>query len=153
MKGLLYFSVLLSCVFAACKSDSSNSSTASEAKEQEETIYTMAEEMPRFPGCEELKGEKRQGCANIKLLEFVRSNLKYPAAAKEAGKEGRAVIGFNIEKDGSISNTEIIIDPGEGMGEEAKRVVESFPNFHPGKQEGKAVIVRYNLPIKFRLDQ
>ena len=151
MKRLFFLCVSLTLTLFACTSDSNDQSQSAATSEPQEPVYSMVEEMPRFPGCEELRGKSRQACANKKLLEYVRSNLKYPSAAEQAGKEGRAVIGFNIQKDGKVTNAEIIKDPGDGMGKEAKRIVESFPDFIPGKQKGEAVIVRYNLPIKFKL--
>ena len=151
MKRLVYFALFLSIGFMACTSSNENGNGESVP---EEPVFSMVEEMPRFlaPECEKLTGNDRQGCANIKMLEYVRGNLKYPESAKEKGMEGQAVIGFNIEKDGSVSKMEIIRDPGEGMGEEAKRIVASFPKFIPGKQKGEVVIVRYNMPVKFKLN-
>lgn len=151
MKRFIYLTLFCAMGFVACQNNSKDSSAS---EEPSEPIYSMVEEMPRFPGCEEKEGVDRQACANKKLLEYVRANLQYPEAAKNAGNSGQAVISFHVEKDGSISNAEIVRapDPDMGMGAEAKRVVESFPKFIPGKQKGEPVIVRYNLPIKFRLD-
>ncbi|MEM8906983.1 MAG: energy transducer TonB [Bacteroidota bacterium] len=152
MQQSLLLSLLLVLLVWACQPTTEQNAANQTPAEPEEPVYSMVDEMPRFPGCETLEGEPRQACANKKLLEYVRSNLQYPSAAKATQKEGRAVIGFNIGKDGKVSKAEIIRDPGDGMGQEAKRIVESFPDFIPGKQQGEAVIVRYNLPIRFKLD-
>lgn len=145
--GLITFFILL---FGACTSDNASQNTDS-TPVVEEPVYSTAQEMPRFPGCEKLEGTPRQACANKKLLEYVRAELKYPEAAKSAGLEGQAVVGFNVEKDGSITKVEIIRDPGSGTGEEAARIVRSFPKFIPAKDKGEIVILRYNLPIRFKL--
>jgi len=147
-----YLSLITFLVFllGACASD--NSSSTATTVVEEEPIYSTAEEMPRFPGCEDMTGTPRQACANKKLLEYVRAELKYPEAAKTAGLEGQAVVGFNIGKDGKVSKVEIIRDPGSGIGEEAARIVRSFPKFIPAKDKGEKVILRYNLPIRFKLN-
>ncbi len=148
--GLIIFTFFL----GACTSEngSQNTDADSAAVVEEEPVYSRAEEMPRFPGCEEKTGNVRQGCANQKMLDYVRAELKYPEAAKTAGLEGQAVVGFNIEKDGTVSEVEIIRDPGSGIGEEAARIVRTFPKFIPAKEKGETVIIRYNLPIRFKLN-
>lgn len=154
-----YLRILVAFLFLTWLSCTSNT-TSSDPNEQKETVevkeetpvFSNAEEMPRFPGCEEKTMTERQACATIKLVEYVRSNLKYPLKAKEAGVEGTAVVGFNVETDGSIAKIEILRDPGMGTGDEAKRIVETFPNFIPGKEKGETVVVRYNLPVKFKLN-
>ena len=146
---LITFFVLL---LGACTTDNASQNEASTATTiEEEPVYSTAQEMPRFPGCEDLAGTPRQACANKKLLEYVRAELKYPEEAKAAKLEGQAVIGFNVEKNGAVSKVEIIRDPGKGIGEEAARIVRSLPKFIPAKEKGETVIVRYNLPIRFKL--
>ena len=108
--------------------------------------------MPRFPGCEsEEPGEVRKKCATKKMLTFIYENVKYPEKARDEKLEGTTVIRFIVEKDGSISNSKIVRNIEGGCGDEALRVVESMPNWIPGKQNGKVVRVQFNLPIKFKL--
>ena len=127
-------------------------------KPEVEEIFTIVEQKPRFPGCEDISGSKaeKEQCANKKMLEFLYGNIKYPAIAKENGIEGQAVIQFVVEKDGSITDTKIVRDVSGGCGAEALRVVNMMNNmgqrWTPGKQRGKAVRVQYNLPVKFRLE-
>ena len=124
---------------------------------KEEEIFRVVEDMPRFPGCENLstKQEKQQ-CADKKMLEFIYSNIKYPAIARENGVEGTAVIQFVVEKDGSVTDAKIVRNPGAQTGEEALRVVnlmnEKGFKWVPGKQRGRPVRVQFNLPVKFRLE-
>ena len=122
-----------------------------------EDIFLRAEEMPRFPGCEDLNtNEEKRQCADRKLLEFIYKNIKYPAIARENGIEGTCVIQFVVDKNGQIKEAKAVRDIGAQCGQEALRVVnlmnEKGLNWTPGKQRGRAVNVQFNLPIKFRLE-
>lgn len=123
----------------------------------EEEIFKVVEEMPRFPGCEELPAavEKKQ-CAEQSLLEFIYRNIRFPAAACEAAIESTAVVRFVVEKDGSLSGAEVMRDIGAQCGQEALRLVNLMNNqglrWTPGKQRGRPVRVQYIIPVKFRLD-
>ncbi len=121
---------------------------------QGDPIFKVVEEMPRFPGCEDMDGtaNDKEQCAKQKMLEFVYSNLKYPAKARDARVEGMCVVQFVIEKDGSVKEAKIVRDIGDGCGIETLKVVNKFPTWIPGKQKGKAVRVRYTLPVKFKLE-
>jgi len=127
-----------------------------ELTEQEE-VFKVVEEMPRFPGCEEegFTEEEIESCAKEKMLTFIYSNLKYPEEARKQEVEGICVVQFIINKDGSIRDLEIVRDIGAGCGEEAARVISAMNDMDekwtPGKQRGKAVNVIYILPIKYRL--
>lgn len=117
-------------------------------------IYNVVEEMPRFKNddCEKIKDQKeRKTCAETEMLKFIYTNIKYPKAAAKAGIQGRAIIKFIVQKDGSITGAKVLRNPGGGTGEEAQRVVNSMPNFVPGKQSGKPVNVSYTLPVSFKL--
>lgn len=120
---------------------------------KEDEIFKVVEDNPAFPGCEGIsdKAEKKR-CADEKMLQFIYSNIKYPAIARENGVEGMAVIKFVVEKDGSITSPEIARDIGAGCGAEALRVVQMMPKWEPGKQRGRAVRVQFNLPVKFKLE-
>lgn len=120
----------------------------------EEDVFTVVEEMPRFPGCEEqgmTKAEK-QVCAEKKMLQFIYERIRYPQLARETGTAGTAVLQFVIEKDGRITDIQIARDPGGGLGKEALRVVKTMPNWNPGKQRNKPVRVKYSLPVKYILE-
>ena len=112
----------------------------------------MVELMPLFPGCEEITiYEERKTCAEGRMLQFLYQNLKYPPEARDNGIEGIVVIRYIIDKDGTILEPEVIRDIGGGTGQEGLRVVKLMPKWNPGMQEGKAVMVYFNLPIKFKL--
>lgn len=120
-------------------------------------IFTFAEQMPRFPGCEDLEGGKaeKEKCAESKLMEFIYKHVKYPAIARETGIEGTAVVQFVVGKEGEIEDIRIARDPGAGLGDAAKEVVEKMAEMKekwtPGKQGSKPVKVQYTIPIRFKL--
>ena len=102
-------------------------------------IFTVVEQNPEFPGGE------------AALMNYIKKNLKYPAFAAENGIQGRVTLSFTVEKDGSIANIEVMRSPADELSKEAIRVVNSMPKWKPGKQRGKAVRVKYVLPVTFRL--
>ena len=120
---------------------------------QTDPIFKVVEEMPRFPGCEDMDGtaKEKEECAKQKMLEFIYSNLKYPAKARGASVEGMCVVQFVVEKDGSVSGSKLVRDIGADCGVETIKVVNSFPTWIPGKQKGNNVRVQYTLPVKFKL--
>ena len=96
--------------------------------------------MPKFKG------------GNKAMMEFLMMNMKYPASAAKAKQQGRAIVGFVVRKDGTISDVQIKKSAGHAvLDEEAMRVVKSMPAWEPGKQKGKPVNVKYYVPITFRL--
>jgi len=121
---------------------------------QTDPIFKVVEEMPRFPGCEDMKASSKEieNCSKQKMLEHIYSNLKYPASARDQNVEGMVVVQFVVEKDGSITGSKILRDIGAGCGTESQRVVDAMPTWRPGLQGGKAVRVQYILPVKFKLE-
>ena len=110
-----------------------------EEEEVEEPTFTIVEDMPTFPGGE------------AKMYEYLYKNLKYPAMAKDAGITGTVYVNFVIDKNGKITNVNVLRGIGGGCDEAAIAAVEKMPDWKPGKQRGKAVKVSYNLPVKFQL--
>jgi TonB family protein len=113
------------------------------------------DEMPRFPGCEDLDGTAREQCAQKKLLEFIYMNIKYPAEARKNGIQGTVVVKFVVGKEGTVKDIEIVKEIGGTCGEAAKKVVEKMNadgiRWVPGVKDGKAVDVEINLPVSFKL--
>ena len=100
--------------------------------------YEVVEVMPKFKG-----GESA-------MMEFLMMNMKYPESAIKAKQQGRAIVGFVVRKDGTVSDVHITKSAGHAvLDEEAMRVVKSMPAWEPGKQKGKPVDVKYNVPITF----
>jgi len=120
-------------------------------------IFKVVEQMPRFPGCEDLDGnnEEKMDCSQKLMLDYIYRNVQYPAEAKAAGIEGRVVVQFIIERNGELTDVRIARDIGYGCGEEAVRVVNLMNSMDekwiPGKQRGKPVRVQFTLPIQFKL--
>jgi TonB family protein len=106
----------------------------------EEAIFTAVEQNPEFP----------EGVAA--MYEYLGNNIKYPAAAQRANVSGRVFVKFIVEKNGSISNVEIIKGIGFGCDEESIRVIQAMPAWLPGIQNGKPVRTYYQMPIVYRLD-
>ena len=104
-----------------------------------EEIFSVVEQMPEYPG-----GERE-------LMKFLAMNIKYPKEAQEQGKQGRVIVQFVVEKDGSITDAKILKTVDPQLDAEALRVVNAMPNWTPGKQRGKEVRVIHALPIIFRL--
>ncbi len=122
-----------------------------------EGVFKVVEEMPRFPGCEDVQDqEARNQCAQRKMLEFIYSNIKYPKEARDAAVEGIVVVTFIVETDGSLSDIKTVRSIGSGCDEEALRIVQLMnnPNMRwvPGKQRGQAMRVQFNLPIRYKLE-
>ncbi|MBK8056105.1 MAG: TonB family protein [Saprospiraceae bacterium] len=119
-------------------------------------IFRVVEQMPRFPGCEDINNDKeKEDCARTKLLEYIYRNLKYPAEARKKNIEGQVVVQFVIKPDGLIKDVKVVREIGEGCGSEVKILVEGMNKMAvrwiPGKQHGKYVNVLYTLPVKFAL--
>ena len=127
------------------------STSCNNDKLQEYEVYQIVENMPRFPGCEDLPFNERRDCSNKKMLDFIYTRIKYPQEARENGIEGTVLIRFIIERNGKLSNKEIIKDIGGGCGQEVLRVINEMPKWVPGSIRDEEVRVYYNLPVKFRL--
>lgn len=106
---------------------------------EESKVFDVVEQMPSFPG--------GQGA----LLEYLASHVKYPVVAQENGVQGRVVVSFVVERDGSITDVRVVRSVDPSLDREAARVVSSMPRWTPGKQNGSAVRVKYNVPVMFKL--
>ena len=123
-----------------------------EPKVDIQEVFRVVEQMPRFGGCDaNLTEDALASCSNRAILEYIGDKTRYPSLAVDNRVQGTAVVSFVIERDGSITDLELLRDPGAGTGAEALRVVRSMPRWEPGRQRGEPVRVRFNLPVKFRL--
>lgn len=119
-------------------------------------VYNVADEMPRFPGCEELESKtEKHDCANRKHLEYLYGNLRYPKEARKEGIQGLVLVRFYIDTLGIAQNIQIVRDIGGGAGEVVKQIYEQMNKdkirWIPGRHNGKAVNVVYNMPVRFQL--
>ena len=111
-----------------------------EAAPVEEPIFTVVEQQPEFPG------------GTTEMYRYLAKNIKYPSAASRANVSGRVFMTFVVNTDGSIQDVQVMKGLGFGCDEEATRVVKSMPKWKPGRQSGRPVRVKFNLPINFQLE-
>ncbi len=104
-------------------------------------VFAVVEDPPEFPGGDSAR------------IRFFNKNIVFPQMALDSEVQGTVYITFVIEKDGQVSNVQILRRIGSGCDEEAVRVVKLMPRWKPGKQRGKNVRVQYNLPIRFTLSK
>lgn len=103
-------------------------------------IFGAAEEMPSFPG-----GEKA-------LMQYIKDNTYYPEEMCEGAAQGRVMVGFVINEDGSISDVKVLRSLTPELDEVAVKIVKGMPRWNPGKQNGKAVKTKYTVPVSFRTE-
>jgi TonB family protein len=110
-----------------------------EEENEPQGVFDVVENMPEYPG------------GAPEMMKFLATNVKYPDEAFSKGIEGRVILTFIVEKDGSISNVKVVKSVNETLDAEAVRVVEMMPKWKPGKQNGRDVRVKYTIPVAFRL--
>lgn len=110
-----------------------------EEAEDEQTIFQVVENQPEFPG------------GQSALMQYLSKNIKYPTISQENGVQGRVVVQFVVNKDGSIVDPVVARSVDPYLDKEAIRVVTTMPKWKPGMQRGKPVRVRYTLPVAFKL--
>ena len=126
-------------VLAADMTNNTHLSLSSKSREMNEQVFTVVEKMPSFPG----------GAAE--LLKYIATNIKYPKESQDNGEQGRVICSFIVGRDGSVNNPEVLRGVTPLLNEEAVRVINTMPRWNPGMQRGKAVAVKYTVPITFRL--
>ena len=104
-------------------------------------VFEVVEEMPEFPG----------GGMSA-FMDYIKTNMRYPASAKEKGTQGRVTVQFVVDKDGSIKEPKLLRSVDKDMNAEALRLISSMPKWKPGRQKGQPVAVKYTAPVMFRLD-
>lgn len=108
-------------------------------KVEEQKVFDVVEQMPAFPG------------GPAALMSYLSQNTKYPVVAQENNVQGRVVVSFVVERDGSITDVRVVRSVDPSLDKEATRVVKSMPHWIPGKQNGSTVRVKYNVPVSFKL--
>ena len=108
--------------------------------EPEDDIYMVVEIQPEFPG------------GTAALLEYLKNNIKYPEACRDNNIQGRVIVSFIVEKDGSIVSPKILKSVHPQFDAEAVRVISGMPNWSPGIQRGEPCRVKYTIPVNFRLN-
>ena len=121
------------------KAEAKASDATAPADTTKNVVYDVTETMPQFPG--------GQGV----MMKYLAANIKYPASAVKAKKQGRVIVAFVIQKDGSVTNARIVKSVDPELDAEALRIVKAMPNWTPGTQDGKPVNVNYTIPVVFSL--
>ncbi len=125
----------------------------------DEKALQIAEDMPIFPGCEaEQTPLERELCSKRKMTEFVQKNVKYPDIAMKKNTQGKITVSFIVEKNGDITNIKVVGKSlGDGCEDAAIKSVQSMNNFTRkiigGRQNGRPVRIKYNIPVTFTLLQ
>ena len=123
-------------VVAPVSSEAKEAPADSTAKEE---VFMVAEQMPEFPG-----GMKE-------LLKFLQDNLKYPENAMKNNVQGRVIVQFVVEKDGTLTEFKVARSVDPDLDAEALRVLQTMPKWKPGMQRGKIVRVKFTVPVSFKL--
>lgn len=110
-----------------------------EEEPAEEPIFVLVEKMPSFPG------------GDAALFQYLGKNIKYPTISAEMGTQGRVIVQFVVDKDGTITNPVVVKSVDAYLDKEALRVINAMPKWTPGKQRNQPVRVKYTLPVMFRL--
>jgi TonB family protein len=120
---------------------------------QKDTLLTRTtvDNMPFFAGCESLKNDnpEKRKCSDEKLTAFITKYLVYPEAAITNKVEGTAVVSFQVEEDGRISEPQIVRDLGSGCGQAALDILKSMPRWQPAERAGKKIKVKLTMPVRF----
>ena len=110
-----------------------------EEEPEEQTIFEVVENMPDFPG------------GQAALMQYLAKNIKYPTIAQENGTQGRVIVQFVVNRDGSIVDAKVVRSVDPYLDKEALRVINTMPKWKPGMQRGKPVRVKFTVPVMFRL--
>ena len=126
---------------AELKAEAKTSDATAPADTTKSVVYDIPETMPYFPG------------GQVLMLKYLADNIKYPASAVKAKKQGRVIVTFIVQKDGSVTHAKIAKSIDPELDAEALRVVKGMPKWTPGTQNGKPVNVKYSVPVKFSLQK
>jgi protein TonB len=135
----IVFALMLVLPAMAQNSKNPNPPTPKNQVQQKNGVYTLLEDQPAFPG-----GSKA-------FMNYISQNIKYPKIDMENNVQGRAVIQFVVERDGSLTEIKTVRAPSKAMGDEAIRVLKRSPKWKPGKVKGKPVRAMYIVPVNFAL--
>ena len=132
---------VISCTSPKEKKVENTTSEVAVASNEQDEILPVADELPMFPG------------GMQEMIKFLQQEIKYPEEAMEKKIQGRVVVQFVVNKDGSICNDTVVRSIDPLLDAEAVRVIHSMPNWEPGKQDGQPVRVRFTMPISFKLNE
>lgn len=125
--------------FSFRKQSDAGSQSSSTSSEEGSKIYDMVEQMPQFPG------------GQAYMFQYISRNTKYPPEAERNRITGKVLCTFVVERDGSITDVNVVKSVHPALDKEAIRVIKAMPRWIPGKQNGSAVRVKYTIPVTFNL--
>lgn len=125
---------------------------AEEVNKDASVSFQVIEELPIYPGCENVEKSNSKNCFQEKIIEHIKKNFKYPKKARQKNITGKVFVSFIIEKDGSIKVANVR-GPHEILENEAKRIIQLLPKMTPGKQKGIPVRMSMSIPISFSLSK
>ena len=126
---------------AKAEAKASDATAQADATKKKKSWDCIPETMPQFPGGQEV------------MMKYLAANIKYPASAVKAKKQGRVIVTFIVQKDGSVTHAKIAKSVDPELDAEALRIVKGMPKWTPGTQNGKPVNVKYTLPVNFSLQK
>ena len=135
VSALILLVIVVAPVRANAQDKKGNTSQTRKDTATDDKVYEVCEQMPIFEG------------GDAALLKYLRENLKYPDKTKDRGVQGRLVIGFIVEKDGSLTDVKVLRPVDIDLDAEVLRLVKGMPKWIPGRHNGQRVRVRYLLPI------
>ena len=135
VSALILLVIVVAPVRANAQDKKENTSQTRKDTATDDKVYEVCEQMPIFKG------------GDAALLKYLRENLKYPDNTKDRGVQGRLVIGFIVEKDGSLTDVKVLRPVDIDLDAEVLRLVKGMPKWIPGRHNGQRVRVRYLLPI------
>ena len=130
---------MMLCLLPAMLFGQNTGTISTKGTVKDEQIYDIVEQYPEFPG------------GYSALTEWIDDNLKYPVEAAMDGIEGRVIVQFIVRPTGKVVDAEVVRGIAPSLDKEALRLINIMPSWIPGRQKGKAVNVRYTLPITFKL--
>ena len=129
--------------------------TSTFAFSQEDEVYTVVQEMPRCPGCEDMEGTaaEKKKCAEKKMLEYLFKNTQYIGISKDNIHlfDKMHVFSFVVEKDGCLNDVKVVRGTTKAMDDMYMKLISDMPRWVPGKHHGEPVAVRFNIPIRIKL--
>ena len=162
MRQLLFVLALMTSVTVGAQDFHEIVAPSVLADSAETKVFDVVEQMPSFAGGEytvryrDEKGnvhEETKMCppGQAGMFQYLSNSIQYPVVAEENGVQGRVIVTFVVERDGSITEVKVAKSVDPSLDREAVRVVKSMPKWTPGKQKGEAVRVKYTMPVTFRL--
>ncbi len=135
MKRLILLSLMATFSLATVQAQK----TVVSQKEQKPEVFMVVENMPEYPG------------GNEAMFAFFAKNMKYPADAQKNKVQGRVLVTFVVERDGTITDVQVAKPTFPSLDDEAMRLVKKMPKWKPGTQRGVPVRVKFTLPVVFKL--